>query len=233
MYSAQGKFYADDLVGRHLQLVKRIAYHLLARLPASVQVDDLIQSGMLGLLDAANHYNPGQGASFETYATIRVRGAMLDDLRRLDWAPKSIHKKSRDLSEAINKVEHRTGNEASDRDVAAEMGITLDEYYTLLRETSASRMVSVEELGSSDEDILERLDSHTSTPVEELQQRQFRGQLTNAIRQLSEREQLIMSLYYERELNLKEIGQVLDVSESRVSQLLSQIHARLRARLGE
>lgn len=231
MYSALGLGSGDELIERHAPLVKKIAYHLMARLHSSVQVDDLIQAGMLGLLDAANHYKPDQGASFETYASIRIRGAMLDDLRRVDWAPKSIHKKSRDLAAAINAVECRTGAEAGDREVAEEMGLSMDEYYTLLRETAGSRMVSVEELGSSEEDIFERVDSHTAAPVDELQQQQFQGHLGEAIKQLPEREQLIMSLYYEQELNLKEIGAVLEVSESRVSQLLSQAHARLRARL--
>ena len=231
MYSALGLGSGDELIERHAPLVKKIAYHLMARLPSSVQVDDLIQAGMLGLLDAANHYKPDQGASFETYASIRIRGAMLDDLRRVDWAPKSVHKKSRDLAAAINAVERRTGAEAGDREVAEEMGLSMEEYYTLLRETAGSRMVSVEELGSSEEDIFERVDSHTAAPVDELQQQQFQGHLGEAIKQLPEREQLIMSLYYEQELNLKEIGAVLEVSESRVSQLLSQAHARLRARL--
>lgn len=233
MYTAQGLGNGDELVNRYAPLVKKIAYHLIARLPASVQVDDLIQAGMLGLLDASHHYKPTQGASFETYASIRIRGAMLDDLRRVDWAPKSIHRKSRDLSEAISQVENTNGGVASDSEVAEAMGLSMDEYFQLLRETSASRMVSVEQLGGSEEDIFERLDSHTAAPVDELQQQQFQGHLREAIKQLPEREQLIMSLYYEQELNLREVGAVLDVSESRVSQLLSQAHARLRTKLRE
>lgn len=231
MYTAQGLGNGDALVNRYAPLVKKLAYHLMARLPSSVQVDDLIQAGMLGLLDAANQYNPSQGASFETYASIRIRGSMLDDLRRVDWAPKSVHKKSRDLAAAIREVEHRTGAMAEGREVAEEMGLSMNEYFQLLRDTSVSRMSSVEELGSSEEDILERLDSHAAAPVEELQQQQFQGHLAEAIKQLPEREQLIMSLYYEQELNLREIGAVLDVSESRISQLLSQAHARLRTKL--
>jgi RNA polymerase sigma factor for flagellar operon FliA len=195
-----------------------------------VQVDDLIQSGMLGLLDAAHQYNPSQGASFETYASIRIRGSMIDDLRRTDWAPKSVHKKSRDLAAAIKFVENQTGGEARDRDIAEAMGLSLDDYFQLLRDTSASRMVSVEELGGED-DILERLDGHAVAPVDVLQHQQFQGHMAEAISQLPEREKLIMSLYYEQELNLREIGAVLEVSESRVSQLLSQAHARLRVKL--
>lgn len=231
MYTAQGLGNGDALVNRYAPLVKKIAYHLMGRLPSSVQVDDLIQAGMLGLLDAANQYSPAHGASFETYASIRIRGSMLDDLRRTDWAPKSVHKKSRDLAEAINQVERETGAEASDREVAAALGLSMDEYFQLLRDTSASRMVSVEALGNSEEDILERIEGHTVTPLEAVQEQQFQGHLVEAIGQLPERERLIMSLYYEQELNLREIGAVLDVSESRVSQLLSQAHARLRGKL--
>lgn len=231
MYKAQGPGDLDALVNRYAPLVKKIAYHLIARLPSSVQADDLIQAGMLGLLDAAAQYSPTQGASFETYASIRIRGAMLDDLRRNDWAPKSVHKKSRDVAEAIKQVEGRTGREASDREVAEQMGISLDDYYQILRDTNVSHMLSVEELGSADEDIFERVDAQVAAPVEQLQKEQFQGNLVTAIGQLPEREQLIMSLYYEQELNLKEIGAVLDVSESRVSQLLSQAHARLRSKL--
>lgn len=231
MYTAQGLGNGEALVTRYAPLVKKIAYHLMARLPSSVQVDDLIQAGMLGLLDAASQYKPSQGASFETYASIRIRGAMLDDLRRTDWAPKSVHRKSREIAEAINQVERENGREAEDHEVAGVLGLTMEEYYQWLRETSASRMVSVEELGGSEEDIFERLDSQAAAPLDELQNQQFQGHLVEAIGQLPERERLIMSLYYEEELNLKEIGAVLDVSESRVSQLLSQAHARLRAKL--
>lgn len=231
MYTAQGLGDGDALINRYAPLVKKIAFHLMGRMPSSVQVDDLIQAGMLGLLDAANNYKPTQGASFETYASIRIRGAMIDDLRRTDWAPKSIHRKSRELTEAINQVERETGGEASDQDVAAAMGLGMDDYFQLLQETSASRMMSVEELGRDGEDIFERVDSHSVATIDALQEQQFQGNLVEAIAQLPEREKLIMSLYYEQELNLKEIGAVLEVSESRVSQLLSQAHARLRAKL--
>jgi RNA polymerase sigma factor for flagellar operon FliA len=233
MYTARGLGNGEALVNRYAPLVKKIAYHLMGRLPSSVQVDDLIQAGMLGLLDAANQYNPSHGASFETYASIRIRGAMLDDLRRTDWAPKSVHRKSRDLAAAINQVERETGCEASDREVAEVLGLSMDDYFLLLRDTSVSRMVSVEDMGSSDEDILERIEGDSATPLEALQQQQFQGHLVEAIGNLPEREKLIMSLYYEQELNLREIGAVLDVSESRVSQLLSQAHARLRGKLRE
>ena len=231
MYTANGQIGKDDLVTRHAPLVKKIAFHLLGRLPASVIVDDLIQAGMLGLLDAANQYDSTQGASFETYASIRIRGAMLDELRRTDWAPKSVHRKARDLSAAIRQVEAATGREAADTEVAEAMGISLDEYHQVLQETNSSRMISVEEIAGDDGDIYERISGGSPSPVEMLEDDEFRGHLVEAIGALPEREQLIMSLYYEQELNLREIGTVLNVSESRISQLLSQAHSRLRARL--
>ncbi len=232
MYTAQGLNSSDQLVERHAPLVKRIAYHLIGRLPASVLVDDLIQAGMLGLLDAANHYDSTQGANFETYATIRVRGAMLDELRRNDWAPKSVHRRARDLAEAIQRVEGRTGREAGDTEVAAELGIPLQEYHQLLRESSTSRMVSLDDLAVEGAGMDEHLPDHNSVvPVEAVQKAEFQQGLAEAIGRLPERERIIMALYYDQELNLKEIGAVLGVSESRVSQLMSQAHARLRARL--
>lgn len=233
MYTAQGLGSGEALVERYAPLVKKIAYHLMGRLPSNVQVDDLIQAGMLGLLDAGNQYNPSHGASFETYASIRIRGSMLDDLRRTDWAPKSVHKKTRDLSGAIRQVECETGAAASDREVAEVLGLSMDDYFQLLRDTSVSRMMSVEEMGGGEGDILERIEGHATTPLAALEEQQFQGHLVEAIGQLPEREKLIMSLYYEQELNLREIGAVLEVSESRVSQLLSQAHARLRGKLRE
>jgi RNA polymerase sigma factor for flagellar operon FliA len=233
MYTANGHSGKDDLITRHAPLVKRIAYHLLGRLPASVSADDLIQAGMLGLLDAAHQYDPSQGASFETYASIRIRGAMLDELRRTDWAPKSVHRKARELASAIRQVETATGREASDHEVAEVLGISPDEYHHLLQETSSSRMLSVEELSGDEGDVYDRIGGSTPSPVENLEESEFREQLLQAIGSLPEREQLIMSLYYEQELNLREIGAVLNVSESRISQLLSQAHTRLRARMHE
>lgn len=221
----------DDLVTKYAPLVKRIAYHLISRLPPSVQPDDLIQAGMIGLLDAANLYDQSQGASFETYASIRIRGAMLDELRRTDWAPKSVHRKARDLSAAIAKVEADTGRDARDSEVAAVMGISLEEYNQALRDTASSRMASYEEITSTESGGYDHFSSDTPSPVEEVEESEFREQLVEAIGSLPEREQLIMSLYYDEELNLKEIGAVLNVSESRISQLLSQAHARLRSRL--
>ncbi len=221
---------AHRLVEQHSELVKRIAYHLLARLPSSVVADDLIQSGLLGLLDAAEHYDPSQGAAFETYASIRIRGAMLDELRRNDWAPKSVHKKARDVMNAIQKIENRTGRDARNSEVADEMGLSLAEYHLILQETNSCRILNFGDLGVDDDCAMSNA-SKTTTPLDGMQSQEFKNQLVDAIRNLPEREALVISLYYDEEMNLREIGSVLDVSESRVSQLLSQAHLRMRTRL--
>ncbi len=222
---------AEQLISQHSGLVHRIAYHLSARLPPSVIIDDLIQAGMLGLLDAAVHYDPSQGAAFETYATIRIRGAMLDELRRNDWAPKSVHRKARDLMASTRRIESKTGREARAQEVAKDMGITLDEYHQILQETNTCRLLNFAEMGMEDDALSNIMPADTPSPLQGIQDDEFRQHLAQAIAGLPERECLIVSLYYDDELNLKEIGSVLGVSESRVSQLLSQAHLRLRTHL--
>jgi len=233
MYPIAEPTMADNLIEEHSGLVSRIAYHLAARLPASVVIDDLIQVGMIGLLDASQHYDASQGAAFTTYATIRIRGAMLDELRRNDWAPKSVHKKHRDLMKVVSKIETKTGREAKPKEVAVEMGITLDDYFELIQETNSCRILSFVDLGTDDDSLRDHSNVASLNPVEGLQKQQFREQLVSAINILPKREKLIVSLYYDEELNLREIGEVLDVSESRVSQLLAQAHLRMRKFLSE
>lgn len=223
----------DELVKKHASLVHRIAYHLSARLPASVMVDDLIQAGMLGLLDAAGLYDPSQGASFETYASIRIRGSMLDELRRNDWAPKSIHRKERDLMQAIHRIEAATGRDARGQEIADELDISLDEYHQILKETSTCRVLNFVDLGVSEDLLGEGMQSRQPEPLADVQKAEFRQQLSRAIASLPERECFVVSMYYDDELNLKEIGEVLGVSESRISQLLSQAHLRIRTKFSE
>lgn len=223
----------EQLINRYAPLVKRIAYHLLARLPASVQVEDLMQAGMIGLLEASRKYDAGKGASFETYAGIRIRGAMLDEVRKGDWAPRSVHRNTRMVTDAIRAVDARTGRDAKDSEVAAELKLSLDEYYGILGDTMGSRLFSFDDLMEGGEHGLEESGSHELEPGRGLEDERFRKALADAIANLPERERLVLSLYYDEELNLKEIGEVLGVSESRVCQLHSQCAARLRARLAE
>ena len=220
----------DELVVQHATLVKRIAYHLKARLPDSVQVDDLIQAGMIGLIEAGRNYDSGQGARFETYAGIRIRGSMLDELRKNDWAPKSVHKKARDLAGAIKIIEGKTGRDARDQEIADELDIDLDEYYQILQDSNAC-IVSMDQYGMDKEDFLPGLADNSSDPGQLLVKERFKESLSVAISGLPDRERIVVSLYYESELNLREIGSIIAVTESRVSQLLNQAHARLSARL--
>lgn len=227
---AASENYSDsDLITRNVGLVKRIAQHLAARLPSSVDIDDLMQSGMVGLLEAAGNFDPDRGASFETYAGIRIRGAMLDDIRKHDWTPRSVHHKYRRVTEAIHQIEASTGRAAEPTEVADKLEISISEYHKILSDSACSRLFSLDE--TMDEPTLQRPPpaSKTAMPDEELFQTQFRDQLAEAIEGLPERERLVLSLYYEQELNLKEIGKVLDVSESRVCQIHGQAVMRLRA----
>jgi len=219
------------LIEKHAPLVKRIAYHMLGRLPASVQVEDLIQAGMIGLLEAARNFDATKGASFETFVGIRIRGAMLDELRKGDWTPRSVHRNTRMVSEAVRKIEARTGQTAKDLEIAAELEISVEEYYSILKDTQGSRLFSFDEL--LDERDQFATQSTQQEPEHETAKTHFQQALADAIGKLPERERLVLSLYYDEELNLKEIGEVLGVSESRVSQIHSQCAARLRARLAD
>ncbi|GAA5646563.1 MULTISPECIES: RNA polymerase sigma factor FliA [Vibrio] len=211
-------------------LVKRIAHHLLGRLPPSVQVEDLIQAGMIGLLEAQKNYDGSKGASFETYAGIRIRGAMLDDIRRGDWVPRSVHKHSREISQAIAVLEGELNRDPSDSEVAKFMGLSLDQYHSALTDINCSRLVGIDDLGISDDAIVPA-DEEDDSPFKGVADESFRKALIDSIKSLPEREALVLSLYYDEELNLKEIGEVIGVSESRVSQILSQSMQRLRTKL--
>jgi RNA polymerase sigma factor FliA len=217
---------ANALVIRHAELVKRIAYHLAGRLPPSVEVDDLIQAGMIGLLEAATHYATDRGASFETYAGIRIRGAMIDALRKQDWAPRSVHRKARAAAQAIRSIENEAGREARDTEIAAAMGVSIEEYHRVLQDSQACQLASMDDTNDAHE-VADR----ESDPQREAESGALRLAVADAIGSLPERERLVMSMYYDDELNLKEIGAVLGISESRVCQLHGQALVRLRARL--
>lgn len=233
MYTASGLTDTDGQIARYAPLVKRIAHHMMARLPANVQVEDLIQTGMMGLLEAIQRFDATQGALFETYASQRIRGAILDGLRANDWFPREVRRNSRRIEDAMHAVEQRLGRMAADREVADEMGISLDDYQKLLLEVRGNQLVYFEDFeDGSDEHFLDRhCGDSKHGPLEVLESEDFRKNLTQAIAQLPEREKLVMALYYEEELNLKEIGEVMGVGESRVCQLHSQAIARLRSKL--
>lgn len=233
MYNAAGQINKDQLIQRFAPLVKRIAYHLMSRLPSSVQVDDLVQNGMMGLLDAINRFEAGLGAQFETYAAQRVRGAMLDGLRENDWLPRTLRRDFRRIEVAIAKLEQEYGRPPSEPELAAALDMSLGDYQKMLQDARGHQLVSLEDLvEDSDESFLERhLADHSAEPSKLLEDESLRQLLVAGIESLPEREKLMMALYYEQDLNLREIGEVMGVSESRVCQLHTQVVARLRARL--
>lgn len=232
-YSKVNQQTQETLVKTHAILVKRIAHHLLGRLPHSVQLDDLIQAGMLGLLEAARHYDSSKGASFDTYAGIRIRGHMLDEVRRNDWVPRSVYRNSRMISEAVKNLEHRFGREAKDLEIAGELGLPLNEYHEMLQDSASSHLYGFEDLGVTDDMLYCEGGGESTEPHINVMHKDLMNRLTQVIDGLPHKERLVLSLYYEQDLNLKEIGEVLDVSESRVSQILSQATLRIKSRITE
>jgi RNA polymerase sigma factor for flagellar operon FliA len=221
----------NALIARYAPLVKRIAYHLSGRLPASIQPGDLIQAGMIGLIEAVRHYDATQGASFETYAGIRIRGAMLDEVRKSDWAPRSVYRKAREMSRAITKVENAKGGAAKDHEVAETLGMSIEEYHQALQDISGHRILSFEDVALDEERLADNRVGKEDDPSAAMQGEEVRRELAKATSALPERERLVLALYYQEEMNLREIGQVLEVTESRVCQIHSQALLRLRARL--
>lgn len=220
------------IVEKHGVLVKRIAHHLAARLPDSVLVDDLIQAGMIGLIEASKNFDGSKGASFETYAGIRIRGSMLDEIRRGDWTPRSVHRNTRLVADKISELEAELGRDVKDVEVAKALDITLAQYHQILKETSAGKVLDLDGL-SVTEDVIVKETEIDDDVYQGVEGRNFKSAMVAAIKTLPEREGMVLSLYYDDELNLREIGSVLNVSESRVSQIHSQAMVRLRARLKE
>ena len=228
-----GDLASIGLVKQYAVMVKRIAYHLLGRLPQSVLLDDLIQAGMEGLLEAAKHYDDSKGASFETYASIRIRGYMLDEVRRNDWVPRSVYRNARLIAEAVRTVENRLGRDAKDTEVAQELGLALGEYHEMLNDAASAHLYGFDDIGVTDNDLVDETVGFVSQPHVNVIRADIKNQLGQIIGELPQKERLVLSLYYEQDLNLKEIGEVLGVSESRVSQLHSQATHRIKARLSE
>ena len=221
----------DELVVKHADLVKRIAYHLVSKMPPRIEVDDLIQAGMIGLLNAAQNFSPTKGANFETYAGIRIRGAMLDEARKANWTPRSTVRNAKQVAQAMREIENQTGRDARPSEVAEHLGIELDEYYRIVESAASSRLMSFDQLTADPERVSLLPESGEEGPAQALESEQFKEALAHAIGGLPEREQLVLSLYYDDELNLREIGEVLEVSESRVCQIHGQAVVRNRARL--
>ena len=233
MYTAQGALDREQLVVQFAPLVKRIAYHMLLKLPASVQVDDLIQNGMIGLLDASSRYEEGLGAQFETYAVQRIRGSMLDGLREDDRLPRGLRREMRRVEALNQQLQHQHGRHPTETELADSLGMPLAEYQRLLQDARGHQLLYLEDLtGEGNEDFLERNASgNAPDPLAILEDAGMRAALVVAIDNLPDREKTMMSLYYEEDLNLREIGEVMGVTESRVCQLHSQAVARLRANM--
>lgn len=240
MYTAQGKIDKSDTLAKYAPLVRRLALQLIAKLPASVELDDMIQAGMLGLLDAANRYQDDQGAQFETYASQRIRGAMLDELRANDWLSRGLRQSSRKIDAAVQALEQKLARPPSEREIALSMQLSLEDYQHLLQEIHGSQLVYYEdcESGGNENSFLDQQNGDgdhgaANDPLQRMLESDMRHMLVEAIASMPERERLLLSLYYEKEMNLREIGAVLEVSQSRVCQLHSQAISRLRVRLNE
>lgn len=233
MYAVNGLKDKDYCLRQYAPLVKRLAHQLMTKLPFSVQIDDIIQAGMMGLLDAASRYDDMHGAQFETYATQRIRGAMIDELRQADWLPRSLRRDMRSIETAISRLQQKLGRAPNETEIAKEMGVPLIEYQQLLQEARGAQLIYYEDFHDEDEqDFFERFTFDSDAdPMALLQDERFKSELTHAIDGLPERERMLMGMIYEQEMNLREIGEVLGVSESRVSQLHSQAVARLRSAL--
>ncbi len=236
MYTAKGQLDAAVLLKQYSPLVRRLAHQMIAKLPANVEVDDLIQVGMMGLSDALTRFDTAQGVQFETFATQRIRGAMLDELRGNDWMSRGDRRHQRSIEAAVHRLEQKLGRAPHEGEIAAEMGMPLTDYQELLGKVRGTQLVYLEDMSGdeADDDYLDRhVADEDANPIARLQDQRMREALVAAIKQLPEREGFVMSMYYEQDMNLKEIAAVLGVTESRVCQLHSQSIARLRSRLRE
>lgn len=232
----------NRLIAQHAPLVRRLALQLLARLPASVELDDLIQSGMMGLLDAVRRYQYCADAQFETYAVMRIRGAMLDELRSQDWLPRSVRSKARTIEQAIQRLNHRLLRPAQEHEIAEELEMSLESYRALQDDARGVQVLHYEDLvrdGNEESGtdplayLRDEYSDNENTPLGSLVSQGLRQAIIAAIDALPEREKLVLSLHFEQDLNQKEIAGVLGVTEGRVSQLRSQAVLRIRANLTE
>lgn len=222
----------DRSASNYSMLVKRIAYQLAARLPANVELDDLVQAGMIGLLDALNNFDETQGAQFETYASQRIRGAMLDELREIDWVPRSVRKNAREIEKAISFLQQQLGGQPSETEIAERLGVPLQEYQEMLTDARGHQLVYYEDFNNEGDDPVElNVTDGRPGPLDAIQDEGMQQALVLAIDDLPEREKMVMAMYYQEDLNLKEVGAVMGVSESRVCQIHTQAIMRLRVKL--
>jgi RNA polymerase sigma factor for flagellar operon FliA len=235
MYTAKGQLDRNALIRQYQPLVRKLAHHMMAKLPANVQVDDLIQVGLMGLSEALTRFEATQGVQFETFATQRIRGAMLDELRENDWVSRGVRKSQKDIEVSMRRLEHRLGRSPLESEIAADLGMSLTDYQSLLGKVKGTQLVYLEDMNHNPDDEDSFLDRHMgdseADPLNMLSDHRMRQALVAAIKNLPEREQHIMSMYYEEDMNLKEIAAVMDVTESRICQLHSQSIARLRAKM--
>ena len=233
-YTAKGRLDNSDLIRQYSPLVRRLAHQMIAKLPANVEVDDLIQVGLIGLSDALSRFDAEQGVQFETFATQRIRGAMLDELRGGDWMSRGTRKQQREIETALHRLEQTLGRPPIESEIAEHMGLPLAEYQELLGKVRGTQLIYLEDMsgGEDGDDYLDRhVADHGANPMARLSDGRMREALVGAIKNLPEREQFVMGMYYEHDMNLKEIAAVLKVTESRVCQLHSQAIARLRVKL--
>ena len=239
MYTATGKSEKgekNDLLTQYMPMVKRLAHHMMGRLPPSVEEDDIVQAGMMGLLDAISRYDEAQSAQFEAYAIQRIRGSMIDELRHSDWMPRSARQSMRKIEKVIGALQHQLGRQPSEGEIAESMNISLAEYQSMLGDARGHQLLYFEDFGESEESdsfLDKQSGGEASMPLPQLLDANLRACIIAGIENLPEREQLLMSLYYEQELNLREISEVFGVSESRICQLHGQAIARLRTKLKE
>lgn len=228
----------DQMIQTYAPMIKFIAHRLAMRLPPHISIEDLMSAGMIGLIDAISKYDPQKNVKFETYAEFRIRGAMLDELRSLDWVPRSVRQKSSKIEKLIERLEKEKGRSVKEEEIASALGVSLEEYHELMKEVMGLPLLEVKGLGKgsslpSDEEILQLLldEGEESDPFYNISLKELKGYLAKAIQELNKKEQLIISLYYYEELTLKEIGEVLGLTESRICQIHNHILIKLRAKL--
>lgn len=226
----------DRLIMEHAPLIKYIVNRIAQRLPSHVDLDDLMNTGVIGLMDAIEKYNPEKNCKFKTYAEFRIKGAILDQLRSLDWVPRSVRQKSRKLEAAYSQMEQKLGRSASDDEVAGELGVEIKKFHEMLNQVRGISVVNLDEVRNTSDlekknliDVLE--DTTGEDPAGALNIDEMKRIVAESISQLPEKERLVISLYYYDELNMKEVGKILDITESRVCQIHTKSILRLRAKL--